>query len=87
MAIDESNNDVAPSSAASEAFEWAAYNRPALGERVSGDVAVTVVMEDTLLVVVIDVLGHGAEAHGLATEMADYVNKPVSYTHLRAHET
>ncbi len=75
MAIDENSDDVAPSSAASTAFEWAAYNRPALGERVSGDVAVAVAMEDTLLVVMIDVLGHGAEAHGLAKEMADYVNK------------
>ena len=75
MAIDENSDDVAPRSAASEAFEWAAYNRPALGERVSGDAAVAVDMEDTLLVVMIDVLGHGAEAHGLAKEMADYVNK------------
>ena len=75
MAIDENSDDVSPSSAASTAFEWAAYNRPALGERVSGDVAVAVAMEDTLLVVMIDVLGHGAEAHGLAKEMADYVNR------------
>ena len=52
MAIDENSDDVAPSSAASTAFEWAAYNRPALGERVSGDVAVAVAMEDTLLVAV-----------------------------------
>jgi serine phosphatase RsbU (regulator of sigma subunit) len=75
VAIDENSDDVAPSSAASEVFEWAAYNRPCLGERVSGDVAIAVPMEVKLLVVLIDVLGHGAEAHGLAKEMADYVNK------------
>jgi serine phosphatase RsbU (regulator of sigma subunit) len=79
VAIDENSDDVAPSSAAGEAFEWAAYNRPCLGERVSGDVAIAVAMEDRLLVVLIDVLGHGVEAHGLATEMGDYVNeRPVA---------
>ena len=75
MAIDENSDAVAPSSAPSEAFEWGAYNRPCLGERVSGDVAIAVPMEAKLLVVLIDVLGHGAEAHSLATEMADYVSK------------
>ena len=75
MAIDENSDAVAPSSTPSEAFEWAAYNRPCLGERVSGDVAITVAMEVKLLVVLIDVLGHGVEAHSLATEMADYVSK------------
>jgi serine phosphatase RsbU (regulator of sigma subunit) len=42
---------------------------------VSGDVAIAVAMEAKLLVVLIDVLGHGAEAHGLAREMAAYVGK------------
>ena len=75
MAIDKQSDNAVPSSAPSEAFEWAAYNRPCLGERVSGDVAIAVPMEVKLLVVLIDVLGHGAEAHGLATEMADYVSR------------
>jgi len=75
VAIDENSDDVAPRSTSSEAFEWAAYNRPCLGERVSGDVVITVAMEVKLLVVLIDVLGHGVEAHSLATEMADYVSK------------
>ena len=75
MAVDKHNDNRDPSSAASEAFEWAAYNRPFLGERVSGDVAIAVPMETKLLVVLIDVLGHGAEANGLATQMADYVGK------------
>ena len=75
MAIDKHSDNTAPSSAPSEAFEWAAYNRPCLGDRVSGDVAIALPMETKLLVVLIDVLGHGAEANGLATEMADYVSK------------
>ena len=71
MAIDENSDDIAPSSAPSKAFKWAAYNRPCLGERVSGDVAIAVPMGVKLLIVLIDVLGHGAEAHSLAREMAD----------------
>jgi hypothetical protein len=36
-------------------------------------------MEDKLLIVLIDVLGHGAEAHTLAREMAEYVTeRPVA---------
>ena len=75
MAIDKNSDNTVPGSAPSEAFEWAAYNRPCLGERVSGDVAIVVDMDVKLLVVLIDVLGHGAEANGLATQMADYVSK------------
>ena len=75
MAIDENSDDIAPSSAPSKAFKWAAYNRPCLGERVSGDVAIAVPMGVKLLIVLIDVLGHGAEAHSLAREMADYVSR------------
>jgi len=75
VAIDKQSDNAVPSSAPSEAFEWAAYNRPCLGERVSGDVAIVVDMDVKLLVVLIDVLGHGAEANGLATQMADYVSK------------
>ena len=75
MAIDKHSDNTVPSSASSEAFEWAAYNRPCLGDRVSGDVAIVVTMDVKLLVVLIDVLGHGTEANGLATEMADYVSK------------
>ena len=75
MAIDKHSDDSVVSSTPSEAFEWAAYNRPCLGERVSGDVAIVVVMDMKRLAVLIDVLGHGAEANGLAIEMADYVSK------------
>ena len=75
MAVDKHNDNRDPSSAASEAFEWAAYNRPCLGERVSGDVVIVVPMDMKLLAVLVDVLGHGAEANGLAVEMADYVSK------------
>jgi hypothetical protein len=75
VALSENSDDVAPSSDSSQAFEWAAYNRPCLGERVSGDVAIAVPMEAKLLVVLIDVLGHGPEAHGLAKEMADHVRR------------
>ena len=75
MAIDRHSDNTVASSTPSEAFEWAAYNRPCLGERVSGDVAIVVAMDMKLLAVLIDVLGHGAEANGLAMEMADYVSK------------
>ena len=54
-------------------FDWAAYGRACLGERVSGDTALAVAIDHKLLVVLIDVLGHGAEANTLAVQMNDYV--------------
>jgi hypothetical protein len=54
-------------------LEWATYGRPRLGERVSGDVALAVAIEEKLLVALIDVLGHGSEASALAMEMSEYV--------------
>jgi serine phosphatase RsbU (regulator of sigma subunit) len=61
------------------AFEWASYGRSCLGERVSGDVALAVAIEQKLLVVLIDVLGHGTEANALAVEMNEYVtNHPIA---------
>ena len=62
-----------------QVFEYATYGRPCAGERLSGDVALAVNVGDSLLVVLIDVLGHGPEAHELARKMAAYIEeKPVA---------
>ena len=74
MAVDENRDDRELDSDSGPVFEWAAFGRPCAGERVSGDVALTIPMGKKLLVVLIDVLGHGAEAHRLAEKMAAYIN-------------
>ena len=89
MGLDRSE-DAGSAKTIDEKFEWAAYGRPCLGERVSGDVALAVPMDHELLVVLIDVLGHGAEANLLAVEMAEYVTQnpvadPLAIV-LRLHE-
>lgn len=58
-----------------EALEWAAYGRPCLGERVSGDTAFAVAVDEQLLIVLIDVLGHGSEANDLAVQMNEFVKQ------------
>lgn len=49
-------------------FECASYGRPAVGERASGDAAVIDATDSVLLLAVVDVLGHGAEAHAVAEQ-------------------
>jgi serine phosphatase RsbU (regulator of sigma subunit) len=73
MAVDKKPDDRELDSDSGQVFEWAAYGRPCAGERVSGDVALAVTVEHKLLVVLIDVLGHGPEAHRLAVKMAAYI--------------
>jgi hypothetical protein len=73
MELSQPGSDAGPKNATDAEFEWAAYGRPCLGERVSGDFALAVAVENKLLVVLVDVLGHGAEANGLAVEMREYV--------------
>ena len=75
MELNQPEDDAGSQNATDAAFEWAAYGRPCLGERVSGDVALAVALEQKLLVVLIDVLGHGAEAHALAMAMSEYVTQ------------
>jgi len=48
-----------------DALEHASLIRPCLGERVSGDAVVIRPLEHGLLAAIVDVLGHGPEAHEL----------------------
>lgn len=75
MAVNECRDSAESRDAVSRVFEWSAYGRPCMGERLSGDAALAVVVEERLLITLIDVLGHGAEANALAQEMTEYVNK------------
>ena len=75
MDLDQRKEDTESQDPSDEGYEWAAYGRPCLGERVSGDVALAVAVGRKFLVVLIDVLGHGAEANGLATEMSEYITQ------------
>lgn len=55
--------------ALSMALEAAAYVRPMPGHYVGGDAAVVREVEDGLLVSIVDVLGHGVEAHEFAVQI------------------
>jgi negative regulator of sigma-B (phosphoserine phosphatase) len=48
-----------------ELLDYSSANRPCLGEQVSGDCVVTRALENGLFVAIIDVLGHGQNAHEL----------------------
>lgn len=74
MVVEKARDADRSDPAVSHTFEWAAYGRPCFGERVSGDTALAVALDSHLVVVLIDVLGHGAEANDLAKEMAQYVD-------------
>lgn len=50
-------------------FDLAAVNRPMPGQRVSGDAAVIVELQDQILAGIIDVAGHGSDAHELAQQL------------------
>lgn len=60
------------------ALEHATLNRPCAGERVSGDATIVVPLSGALLIAIIDVLGHGPEAHDLANEIESYLAVPPS---------
>ena len=47
--------------------------RPCIGETVSGDITVTKPTETGLLAAIVDVSGHGAEAHELAEILKDEI--------------
>ena len=65
-------------------------SRPCLGERVSGDIAMVEQTEQLLFVAIIDGLGHGTDAHLVARNAKDYLQKiwnyDVCHTMLRLHE-
>ncbi len=58
-------------------LEHASHVRPCQGERVSGDLAVVRPLEEGLLVAIVDVLGHGPDAHRLACEIEAFLAEPL----------
>jgi anti-sigma regulatory factor (Ser/Thr protein kinase)/serine/threonine protein phosphatase PrpC len=54
-------------------MDYGAYSRPCRGERLNGDVAMTEQREHLLMLAVIDGLGHGEQAHRVATAARDYL--------------
>jgi hypothetical protein len=56
-------------------FDWAVAERPFPGERVSGDTAVVKRTAEGLLLAVIDVLGHGQEAHETANTAKAFLDE------------
>ena len=56
-------------------LEHASLVRACQGERVSGDCLIVRPLEHGLLAVIVDVLGHGPEAHDLAVKIADFVTR------------
>ena len=75
MAIEEALPSGRSDSGIDAAFEYAGYGRPYLGERLSGDVALAVDLDDRLAIALIDVLGHGPDANELAVQMAQFVRE------------
>ncbi len=54
-------------------IDSAAFGRPYLGERVSGDMTVIAQKDGLMFMAIVDVLGHGPDAHELAVRMQDYL--------------
>jgi serine phosphatase RsbU (regulator of sigma subunit) len=55
--------------------DYSIYLRPKLGERVSGDAAVVKEVEGGLLLGIVDVLGHGPEAHAVADQVENRMSE------------
>ena len=60
-------------------IEAGEYVRPCDGEAVSGDAVVVHSDDDGVFVAVIDVLGHGPDAHKLAMQLSDILSKWLSW--------
>jgi anti-sigma regulatory factor (Ser/Thr protein kinase) len=72
------------------AIDWAVYARPCAGERASGDTVVVVERPDVVFIAIVDVLGHGPEAHEVARFAEAFLREawtrdPVAVT-LRLHD-
>ena len=61
-----------------ETLRYASRVRPCKGERVSGDAAVIRQLDDGLFVAIIDVLGHGPEAHELTPVIEGFLDRYAS---------
>jgi negative regulator of sigma-B (phosphoserine phosphatase) len=62
------------------------YVRPCDGETLSGDIALVHWDNDGVLVAVIDVLGHGPDAHELAIQLSGILSKWLTATAARSPE-
>ena len=73
-----------------EQLDYSSRVRPYPGQRVSGDAVVTRVLEQGLFVAIVDVLGHGPEAHELThvidAYLARYASFDVSAVMQRLHQ-
>ncbi len=73
-----------------KALEYSSRVRPCFGERVSGDTVVIRPLGQALFVAIVDVLGHGPEAHELThvieTYLGRYGNADVSGVMTRLHQ-
>ncbi|MEE8526688.1 MAG: SpoIIE family protein phosphatase [Thermoanaerobaculia bacterium] len=58
--------------------DHASYVRPASGHRVGGDAAVVARLGGGVLAAIVDVLGHGSEAHQVARRAAAFLRQPSS---------
>jgi len=56
-------------------LEHSSTIRPCLGERVSGDAVVIRPLETGLFAAIVDVLGHGPDAHELAVDIDSYLSQ------------
>ncbi len=66
------------------------FGRPCFGEIISGDTAVVRQDRDVVFLAIVDVLGHGSEAHILAERIENFLGKSwsrdVASTMLRLHQ-
>ena len=73
-----------------EALEYSSAIRPCMGELVSGDAVVIRPLEHGLLLAIVDVLGHGVEAHALThvidAYLARYASADVAGVMTRLHQ-
>ncbi len=71
-------------------IDHAVYGRPCIGERVSGDFGLAIEREDLLFLAIVDVVGHGPEAHVVALEAREFLaqswSSDVPETLVRLHE-
>jgi hypothetical protein len=58
--------------------EWGIWGRPCGGELVSGDTIIVKQLEDEIACAVVDVLGHGPDAHELAKHIETFLGRRMS---------
>ena len=73
-----------------ELLDYSSFGRPCFGERVSGDNALIEERDGFVFLAMIDVLGHGSNAHALSIEIEKFLKENwtnnVSETLLKLHE-